>query len=181
MVLLSYIIIDGTVFSVLTALCALWHESWHLITLYVMGKKMSSLYSGSIGISLKTGLLGYRDEIKVCLAGPVASLAAAVLFFFVSRYAYSKEFVFLSVSNLALFLLNTLPVYPLDAGRALFCALCLKYDTKKAAKIIKCISYIFLLPLSCLSVIIFVESGFNLSLIVICIYLLLIVTGVISL
>lgn len=181
MVLIAYIIIDGTVFSVLTALSALWHELWHLAVLWLIGKKVASVRSGGLGISLKTGLLGYCDEIKVCLAGPLASLLAAVLFFIAARQNSSKEFTFLFVSNLALFLLNILPVYPLDAGRALYCALSLYTDTVKSAKIIRLISFIFLLPLSLLSVIIFVESGFNLSLAVICVYLLLIITGVITL
>lgn len=179
MVLAAFVIIDGTSMSLCSALCALWHELWHIIALKLFGKRVGRLSGGGIGISLSTGMLGYREETLICLAGPLASLFGAGAFFVISRMQPGfSDAVIIACANLALFAVNILPVYPLDGGRALCCILAQRTDEQTALKTVKKVSVIFLLPLSCLSVIIFVESGFNLSLAIICVYLAL---GVISL
>lgn len=171
-------LIDGTVFAVYSVLCAILHELSHIIALRVTGGKVRTLSASAKGIALGTYALSYRQEAVVALCGPLTSLALCILFTVLSAiFEYNQNLVFIAVSNLALFTVNALPVYPLDMGRAVFCFLCLKTEREKAVKILKFISFIFLLPLCALSVIILLRSGFNLSLLIICIYLLIYLMG----
>ena len=179
MLMAAFIVIDGTWFALYAVLCALWHEAWHLITLRLVGGYAREVSVRQYGISLETAGLGYKQEAAVALAGPAASLAAFLFFAVVSRYfLFSETTVFLAASNLAVLAVNILPVYPLDGGRALHCLLCMKYEPARAALATKIISFIFLLPLSVFSVIILVRTGYNLSLIIICIYLAILLIGV---
>ena len=181
MFMAAFIVIDGTMLAFYTVLCALWHELWHIIAVYIIGGRVKKLSARRFGIALSTDSMSYKQEAIVALAGPAASFTAFLFFVLVAKYGgMSKTAVFTAASNLVLFVLNIIPVYPLDGGRVLLCLLCQKLERDRAVKLTKLISAIFLLPLSALSVIILVESGYNLSLIIICVYLLLLLLGVIN-
>ncbi len=85
--------------------CSL-HELGHIFALYVLGAKIDYLTLSYCGAALKykNGLSPWR-EVIVALAGPAVNLAL---------YAVFKDEI-----NLFLFLLNILPVFPLDGGRAM--------------------------------------------------------------
>ena len=170
MLMAAFVLIDGSLLAVCSVFAALVHELSHLLALHILGKKIRSLSALGKGLALRTELLSYRDEAIVCAAGPLASLllAGGAFVFGFSRIAFA---------SFALFFLNVLPIYPLDAGRALFCLVSLKTESRVATRIVRAVSFIFLLPLSVLSVIILLRSGFNLSLLIICIYLLILQTG----
>lgn len=181
MFMAAFIIIDGTMLAFYTVLCALWHELWHIIAVHIIGGKVKTLSAERFSISLSTASMSYKQEAAAAIAGPAASFAAFIFFALIARYTgMSKTAVFIAASNLALFTVNILPVFPLDGGRVLLCLLCQKLERDNAVKITKLISGIFLLPLCGLSVIILIESGYNLSLIIICVYLLLLLLGVIN-
>ncbi len=176
MVLCSFILIDGTVFALYGAAFALIHESAHLLTLKIMGGGVNTLSLRGMGMRLETTFLSYPKEIATALAGPFINAVLCAVFFCFTYFNFNKELLFCAVSNLAIFCVNILPIYPLDGGRALYCALALK--TERAGIITKTVSVIFLLPLAVLSVIILIKSGFNLSLVIICIYLAVMLIGV---
>ena len=179
MLMAAFIVIDGTWFALYAVLCALWHEIWHIIVLRYFGGNTCGLTVKQYGVSLKTTQISYKQEAIVALAGPAASLFAFLLFGVMSyRLAFTETTVFLTFSNLAVFTVNILPIYPLDGGRALYCLLCMKLDMEKTVKIVKIISFIFLLPLTFFSVIILIRTGYNLSLMLICIYLAVLMIGV---
>ncbi len=178
MVMAAFVVIDGTVFSIISVLCALFHEAAHIITLKFFGYKMRSVHIGTKGISLKTSQMSYTDEAIVAFSGPIASFLGFTVFVVIYFFTYDKICGFIALSNFALFFLNVLPLYPLDGGRGLFCVMCNKFSREKATQIIKVLSFIFLLPLGVISVIIFLRSGFNLSLFIICVYLLILLMGV---
>ncbi len=175
MFIAAFVLIDGSFTALLSVLAAAFHEAGHILALLAVGAKPCKLSGSGIGISLKTDALGYKDEIKVVIAGPVFSL-----FLFLVLLPFYKNFsaFALSFSSLVLFVINILPIYPLDGGRALYCTLALKTDMQKSGIITRVISCIFLLPLFVLSVIIMITSGYNLSLLIICIYLLALLIGV---
>lgn len=181
LIMAAFIVIDGTLLSFYTVIFALLHELAHILTILFFKNRMFSFKGKALGFSITTNALGYKQEAAVCLAGPLFSLFCFVLFAVLSYFNHMpRQLVFIAACNLSLFLINILPLYPLDGGRALFCLLSLKFQQHRAYIIIKIISYIFLLPLCILSVIILVETGYNLSLIIICIYLLLLLLGVIN-
>lgn len=164
MLMAAFIIIDGSTFALYSVLFALWHELWHIIILK-LNKREFVFYTRSHGLELKTGLLSYKEDATVALAGPVSSLllGACLLPFD----------TLLSLCNFAIGILNLIPIWPLDGARALLSLLSLKTDRCRATRIIRILSYIFLLPLCFLSVIILIKTGYNLSLLIVCIFLMI--------
>ena len=174
--IVAFVLIDGSFLSLLTVAFSLWHEAWHVIVLKAVGGKIKSLNAIGFGIRLSSGMLGYRQEIAVALAGPLSSL---FMFFVFLPFALKNEYtMFCAFSNFLIFAVNILPVFPLDGGRALYFFMCEKLLLSDASKITKIITVIFLLPLFILSVIILIKTGYNLSLMLICLYLFVLFLGV---
>ena len=178
MVMTSFVLIDGTVFALYAVACALWHELWHIITLKIVGGGVGTFVLRGFSMKLGTTVLSYKDELKVTLAGPIASLVGFLMFCTVYYFNLSKHSLFIAISNLFIFIINFVPVFPLDGGRALSCVLNMRFEKDTASKITRIISLIFLLPLSVLSVIILVRTGYNLSLLMICAFLIISIIGV---
>lgn len=85
--------------------CA-FHELSHLTALVIVGGKADVLKFSFYGLALRySNKLSKKSEIFVLICGPLANL---ILYF-----------IFYDELNLILFLLNILPVYPLDGGRIL--------------------------------------------------------------
>jgi len=177
LILLSaFVLIDGSIFALLTALFSLWHEAWHIIALKIAGGKVKGAHAIGVGIRLQSTVLTYNGELAVALAGPAASLTLALVFLpFLLKNEYT---LFCCFSNFIIFIINILPVFPLDGGRVVYFLLCKRLLPQTAAKIAKAISVIFLLPLFALSVIILIKTGYNLSLMLICLYLFVSFLGV---
>ena len=160
-------VIDGTVYAVYAVGCALWHELWHVLILKIVGGGVQNFALRGFTMKLAITNIGYSKETAVALAGPLASLTG----FFVFSAIEGKQAAFLALSNLALFAVNIMPIYPLDGGRALYCLLCKHLTLKTAATVTRIISCLFLLPLTAFSVIMLIRTGYNLSLMLICGYL----------
>jgi len=83
------------------------HETGHITALLLFGKKPESITFSYFGIALKhRAQLSRNEELIFLLSGVLINL------FFVLINVHSEI-------NLSLFIINTLPVYPLDGGRAL--------------------------------------------------------------
>lgn len=88
-------------------LFSLFHEAGHFIVLYLLGGRAETLTFSCYGIGLKhNSNLSKTKEILFLSGGVVLNL------FFVLINVKTKI-------NLALFLINILPLYPLDGGRIL--------------------------------------------------------------
>ena len=174
--MLSFVLIDGTLYSLYAVIFSVLHEISHIVTLKIMRGSVRSLHTGAVGVGLDTSGLSYSAELFVALSGPLMSL---ILFICFLPFAQKSPMLFFCcISNLIIFTLNILPVYPIDGGRVLYCLLCKKIQLSTAALITKAVSFLFLLPLSVLSVIILCNTGYNMSLLIISIYLLLMLIGV---
>ncbi len=172
----AFILIDGSWLAIFAVLFSLWHEAWHIIVLRLLGGKVKSLKAVGFGISLCSDMLSYNHETAVALAGPLASFFMFIIFL---PFALKNEYtMFCALSNLSIFIINIIPIYPLDGGRVLYLQLCRHSTLSLAGKITKAVSIIFLLPLLVLSVIILIKSGYNLSLMLICLYLFVLFLGV---
>ena len=91
------------------------HEAGHVMAIYLVGGKVTKLRLGMCDAKIETRGLGYRQEIFCALAGPGMSVLVCL--------ALRKAYATCAAISLILGLFNAMPVYPLDGGRALRCAL----------------------------------------------------------
>lgn len=143
-----YFALTGKVFSFLVfTLSAVIHEIGHYIQSEKLGyglKKIVLMPYGAI-IKGEVSNLKYIDEIKISLAGPFINLIILILVVALwwvvpDTYPYTELIV---TANLSLLLVNLLPCYPLDGGRALLATLSLFLSRKTAKKIVVILGIIF--------------------------------------
>ncbi len=174
-IIVSFILIDGTFYALYAVLCAFLHELGHIIAIKIMGGKVGALKVHGFGIQISGNLeLDYKREAISALMGPIASLLAGLVFILLSRFGmYTQLIVFLAMSNLCLFAVNILPIYPLDGGRCLYCILAGRLEQSRASLITKIVSVVFIIPLLIAAVYLVVQTGYNFSLAILCAYLVL--------
>ena len=174
-IIVSFILIDGTFYALYAVLCAFLHELGHIIAIKIMGGKVGALKVHGFGIQISGNLeLDYKREAISALMGPIASLLAGLGFILLSRFGmYTQLIVFLAMSNLCLFAVNILPIYPLDGGRCLYCILAGRLEQSRASLITKIVSVVFIIPLLIAAVYLVVQTGYNFSLAILCAYLVL--------
>ncbi|HCW80761.1 MAG TPA: peptidase M50 [Ruminococcaceae bacterium] len=150
-------------------LCAALHEAAHLAAMKAVGEFPREICFTPFGIDIINGSSigkSYKHDAVVSLAGPLANLAAVAVCLPVCG---KQSFMF--VGNAALFLLNILPIVPLDGGQALVFLLCLRMEPAKAEKIVSVISLIFLLPLAIVGFLLLLRSKWNFTLLAAACYL----------
>ncbi len=110
-------------YFVSAGVAALEHELAHAFAARRYGYSLDKVVLMPYGAVVSGDLSGItrRQEVAVCLAGPLANLATA--FFFVALWwLYPECYPYTEAAarvSLSLFLVNLLPAYPLDGGRVL--------------------------------------------------------------
>lgn len=94
-------------------LAATLHEFCHFLAIRAVGGRVSGITASPLGAVMETGPLEPGRELLCALAGPLGGLLPVVMGRFLPVTA-----LFALVQSL----FNLLPVYPLDGGRALHCA-----------------------------------------------------------
>ena len=129
---------DLTLVAVFSAVAI--HELTHLIVLWIMGGHITSIVITPLGLSIeRSGLLSHRGEFLLSLSAPIVNLLIATLFLYFGLNACTVE------SNLSFGLINLLPIYPLDGGKALNSLLLVITNPVTATKTTELISHIFLI------------------------------------
>ena len=90
------------------------HECGHLLCLAAMGKELLEIRFDLFGAVIRSGPLTRREELFCALSGPAVNLISALIL---------RNNPLLHVIHAGLLVVNMLPVYPLDGGRILSCAL----------------------------------------------------------
>ena len=124
-----------------------------------------------IKMDLKTNIeiLEFSSQIIILSAGCALNLFMAIIFYYLG-----ENFINYFLINLALFIFNSLPIGTLDGGRILFAVLNKVFKTLKTAEFVfDIISFFTVSFLILLAFYVFFKSGYNVSLVITSIYLLL--------
>ena len=154
---------DGPAVSCLLA--SLIHEGGHLLAMLAVGVPPQNCTLGAFGMRIELGnaLVGYRRNLLISLAGPLANgLAAALLLMLGSPTT--------AAVHLALAMLNLLPAAALDGGEVLKCGLGLMGLEALTGSVLRFSSALVLLPLAAISIWLFLK-GENLTLLIVSGYL----------
>lgn len=96
------------------------HECAHCVMADMLGYEVCSIELMPYGCRAEiVGIVSHSDEFLIALAGPVFSLIA----YMGTEVTGLESLKELSDANMYIALVNMLPVYPLDGGRALGAAL----------------------------------------------------------
>ncbi|MBI5560672.1 MAG: site-2 protease family protein [Deltaproteobacteria bacterium] len=139
-------IVMGVISSLALFICVLIHELSHSYTSNRLGLDIKEItlfiFGGMAKLTREPDKA--MDELKIAVAGPLASLVLAVVFYLLRSAvdtAYHFQPVtsvmgFLAYINLALLIFNIIPGFPLDGGRILRAVWWAKTgDLKKATRV----------------------------------------------
>lgn len=143
---IAYFLTGKALPFIICTLSALLHECAHALYASSVGYKLNKIILMPYGAVVEGDIdgIGVKDEILLCLSGPVFNGATALLFvalwwFFPDSYPYTEDIV---TVNAALAIVNLFPAFPLDGGRILRRALDY-FNVKNASAICKGISGLF--------------------------------------
>ena len=157
-------------------LAATFHEIAHIFFYYIFKAKIDSVRILPYGISASfrsTVKLSYKKETVALFAGPCFNLIVAVFCLIINSFLFVDGLETFFLYNMAYFMMNIIPIFPLDGGRILRNLLLQRFSSDFALKISGVSSVFFLALLFVISVWVFTESGGNFSLILISLYLII--------
>ena len=140
------------------------HELAHLAAALYIGLMPSKIVVYPCGLNLKLKnkmVYSLADEIILYAAGPLSNICMALISLpFVKNAEWVRVFY---IQNVALFVLNMLPVLPLDGGIILKKTAAYFVGGKAADNIMKFISVIIIVILSCIGGYLAYINNFNYS------------------
>lgn len=157
----------GLFISVISVLI---HEFTHIIVGRIYGCKLYQFNVRLTGTNAKlSDINDLKDfqKLNLYISGPSVNLLIFVLCFCVNK-AFSNEYItMIGDINLGLFVFNMIPAYPLDGSRVLEIILSKWGTYRRAKKIVRIISHIFVAFLLCIFIAQLVEGKIQFGLILI--------------
>lgn len=177
-VMTAVIIFDTTLSVIVCFIAIIIHESGHLIALKRYGsfpeKIKLTLFDIAI-IDKKRYNRNIRQELVVVLAGVIMNFIFAFVFYVFFRFSGIVFFKNLYMSNIALGVFNILPVDTLDGGQAVLLFLSSHFSINRSMMILDIISFIILIPISCIGFLTLLQSKYNFTLLLTALYLIAII------
>lgn len=169
------LVLDSTGLAFIGLICVFIHECGHIVSLYLMGIKPQKAEFRIFGINIKLGggsAISYKQEIILALSGCAANFAVCLPAYIlyengIIRHVSGAFFAF----SFLLGCFNLMPVVSLDGGVALEALLCLKFNCGTAALVINILSVVFLVPTAAAGFYLVIKTGYNISLIAVCAYI----------
>ncbi|MBQ8848823.1 MAG: M50 family metallopeptidase [Clostridia bacterium] len=142
------------------------HELGHIFVAKLCKIKFSECKIGIFGAGLTpiSSDYSYKNEILLCLGGPVANIICAVVAILVYSFFVNEFTEYFILSSLILALSNLLPIKDFDGGRILYSLLCILKDPYIADRALSAISFVIIFLLWIISVYFLMIASANLSL-----------------
>lgn len=158
----------------ITVLSSLIHESGHLIMMILIGNKPKKIRFELTGINIirnqKIGISS-KNEVLISLGGPIANAIIFVFCCILLCFYNNDSIMTFACINLILMTFNLLPVKRLDGGSGLYYLLMQIFDISLSSRILKVTSIIFISIIFIWGIYVFVASKYNISIIMIAIFL----------
>ncbi len=143
---------------------ALLHEAGHVLSALILKFKVIKINILPFGVNSEIELTGaWYKKILVIYSGPLVNL----LLIMITHFSGFMNFEYFIHINVYMLIINLLPVFPLDGGRALL--ECFQEDGNNLFNSISLFVTIVVLILGCIFVL---NGSFNFSLIIIALFLL---------
>lgn len=168
--LVFIILLDLSPFVFLILASAIIHECGHLIAMLICGVKMERITVYPFGLDIRTlsQAKSYTQEMFIKSAGVLVNITAILLCIPFTENVYIS---FFTVSNIMLAGLNLMPITSLDGGGVLECLLLMHLDPMNVTKIMKAVSFVFIVILWIFAMYFLFYTNYNFSLFVMCVYL----------
>lgn len=137
------------------------HEFGHLVMARIRHINISIFKLDIFGASLSPTTISYsyKDEIILCIGGPLFNILSAISLLPLHGNTYINTFISYSI---ALATLNLLPIFGFDGGRIFSALLCLALPIYTAIRISKLVSFVFVFSLWTFSVYLLLRLGVSL-------------------
>lgn len=150
------------------------HESGHLFFIFLVGDKPKTVELTLFGMRIdraECSEFSYIKEALIASGGIIFNLIFALSCYIIYQVSKSEIFIMLTVVNVIILLINSVPVSVLDFGRVLKCIFLLHFENEKCERILGYISYIFVGFFSVFTIFYCVFIGVNFSLIAVTLYI----------
>ncbi len=161
---------EGAIFGLLAAVL---HELGHLGCMTLFGVPPREVRLNPFGIDIveqDDSGRSYGKDSLIALAGPAINLLAWLTGWGIQQ-GLGADIGEWMLANLAIGLMNLMPVESLDGGQALYAALCIRWSEETSAKIVVAVSFVTLIPLATTGFFLLLQSHYNFSLLLISVYL----------
>ncbi len=157
-----------------TVFSSLLHEMGHLLVMTSVGNKPQAVRFEITGMNIirQPDLkISTKNEILIALGGPIINLICFFISIITLCFYKNENILTFGCINLILMIFNLLPITKLDGGLALYYALSQKFDNITCSKILKITSIFFITIIYIWGIYAFISSKYNISLIIIAIFL----------
>lgn len=131
-------------------IAAVVHELSHLLAIYITGGKIRKILIGGRGVIIETQSMSAMREIICALSGPIGSLLLL---------AFAPRFPRTAICGLVHGLYNLLPLFPMDGGRILKCALFSLFKPLLARRIFLWVQYATIAIILGIGIILYFKLG----------------------
>ena len=126
------------------------HELSHFLAILITGGKIRKIHIGGRGVIMETQSMPAIKEIICALAGPIGSFLL---------FALAPRFPRTAICGIVHGLYNLLPLFPMDGGRVLLCALFSFFRPMTARKIFIGIQYAVIAAMLCAGIVLSLRIG----------------------